>query len=1043
MFAKTVINKVLLLAFPLCLFASPIVAQDITADGTTSTEVNSADDRNFDINGGDRAGDNLFHSFDRFSVPNNGSANFLNSNDINNIINRVTGGEISNINGLIKASGSANLFLINPAGIVFGQNARLNIGGSFLSSTADSLLFSDGTEFSANNLQKPLLTINAPIGLNFRDNPSPISNNSVTGLQVKQGNNIAFVGGDLNFDGGKLTAPGGRIELGSLGAAGKVNFNRDLSLSFPDSVTRGNITLSNGAAVNVRAGGGGFIGVNARNLELSGKSELFAGIEENQGSPEAIAGDININATDSVTLIGEQSGYLLPDDKYPKEDLDRVKEERAIEASLGTGIRNNVGLASIRRGQGSDRSNAKGKGGNININTGNLKILNVATINSNLLADGNAGNINISTREISIEGARGSISSSTQGNNFSRTKEKGIGNAGNITINTGSLFVKDRSEIATGVVTEGNAGNVTIKATDNILLDRESSVNTSIGFKATGNAGDINVDTGNLSLEQRSFLLAFSDGQGNSGNVNIKARGDISLSDITKTKEGGSIILTKTLANATGNAGNININANRVLLQDKSFLLSDTEGKGNAGNITANVSDRIALDGNSFMLTQVQPKAIGQGGEIKLAATSISLSNFAKLSSSSRVNSISTPGKVTIDAENVAISSGSVIDALTSNSSEGGSININAKTLKLTGGGKILTATEDKGNAGNININVSELFTLDARNPLFGAPYDEPILKILEPETGLFANSSSIATGDSGSIKISQPKQSILTQGAKISVDSQGQGNGGNLFITSDSLNLDRGGSILASTEFGSGGNLNLKIDDVLRLNNNSSISAKASQNASGGNVNIDARFIIASPNRNSDIVANAEQGRGGNINITTEGIFGLQQRRSTPTNFTNDIDASSDFGLEGSVSIRTPDVNPTQGFVLSQEKVVEPEETVAQACSGSGDLAKENTFSITGRGGFPDSPFKPFTNRQVRISSDRSQTKSNKNTTETQENKRSSVTVLKQTNPPSSDEIIPARGIAINEKGQIVLTRYPTPNTAQRNYNNAIDCNN
>ncbi|MGL5808188.1 MAG: filamentous hemagglutinin N-terminal domain-containing protein, partial [Xenococcaceae cyanobacterium] len=246
----------------LSLFFPTAARGQISPDGTVETNVEQTGNVT-EITGGEQAGSNLFHSFSQFSVPTGNEAFFNNSNDINNIISRVTGGSISNINGLIKANGNANLFLINPAGIIFGENARLDIGGSFLGSTANSLLFNDGTEFSAIQTQtKPLLTVNAPIGLNLRDNPAAIENRSVAnnvGLQVNTGENIVLVGGDVSLNGGILSAPGGNVALGGIKGAGTIGIDENGSLNFLDRLEKADITTSNRAKIDVTSQSGGSI----------------------------------------------------------------------------------------------------------------------------------------------------------------------------------------------------------------------------------------------------------------------------------------------------------------------------------------------------------------------------------------------------------------------------------------------------------------------------------------------------------------------------------------------------------------------------------------------------------------------------------------------------------------------------------------------------------------------------------------------------------------------------------------------------------------
>jgi filamentous hemagglutinin family protein len=210
------------------------VQAQVVPDGTLPTVVTGPDSRNFAIDGGSRSGANLFHSFRQFSVPTGGSAVFNHAADVQNIFSRVTGGNASTINGLIQ-TGSANLFLLNPSGIVFGPNAQLNIGGSFLGTTASSIRFGDGVEFSATQ-PMPLLTISMPVGLQMgqtanievqdlghtqiydRGTLLPFDRSNYSeGLAVAGSKTLTLLGGNILLNSGLLIAEDGRVNLGAVG----------------------------------------------------------------------------------------------------------------------------------------------------------------------------------------------------------------------------------------------------------------------------------------------------------------------------------------------------------------------------------------------------------------------------------------------------------------------------------------------------------------------------------------------------------------------------------------------------------------------------------------------------------------------------------------------------------------------------------------------------------------------------------------------------------------------------------------------------------
>ncbi|MDZ8092202.1 MAG: S-layer family protein [Nostoc sp. DedQUE05] len=861
------------------------------------------------IEGGTVRGSNLFHSFSEFSIPRGGKAFFNNDATlIQNIFTRVTGNSASNIDGMIRANGTANLFLINPNGIIFNPNASLNIGGSFIASTANSFNFSDGIKFSAVNSQTPpLLTINVPIGLQFGTNPGNIQLQG-SNLEVNPGQTLALVGGNVQLNGGQLLALDGNVELGGMADTGTVDLNingSDFGFSFPNDVERADVSLGNGTNVNVLAGGGGSIAINARSLDMTGEStKVQSGILSGLSSVDLQAGGIEINATEAINL-------------------------------NGSSISNTV------------QSTAVGNSGDINITTGSLYATNGGLLNTETSGQGKAGSINIVARDtVSFDTSYAS----------SAVRRTGEGKGGNINITTGSLSVTNGGElVATNYGGKGDAGKVDIVARDTVTFDGIGSNRFPSGAfsnvlpNGVGNGVEIKITTGSLYLKNGAVLNARVDGKGDAGSVNIFARDTVSL-DGNGTNV--SSVLSGVRRGSEGQGGNIKITTGSLYLKNGAVLNARVDGKGDAGSVNIFARDTVSLDGNgtnvTWILSGVGERAEGQGGNINITTGSLSVINGGELvatnyggkGNAGSVN-ITAGHTVTFDGtDSNGFPSGAFSNVFPNGVGKGADINIKTGSLDLKNGAVLNARTAGEGNAGNVNIFAQDRVSLEGAG-----------------NSGILSTVELTGVGKGGDINITTGRLSLRDK-AQVTVSSKGSGIAGSLIVEANSIDLDNKATISADTNGGQG-NINLRSRDLLLLRRGSTITTNATGNATGGNITIDTNNLVAVPKENSDISANAENSFGGQVIVNASGIFGTQFRlQATPL---SDITANSARGSEfnGVVQLNTPDVNPSHGLTALPTNIIDTSQLIANSCIGR-SKRPEGKFVITGNGGLPVMPDDP-----------------------------------------------------------------------------------
>ncbi|WP_321206690.1 filamentous hemagglutinin N-terminal domain-containing protein [Tolypothrix tenuis] len=646
----------------------------VTDDATHNTLVQQ-NGNDFTILNGIEKGNNLFHSFSNFSIPQHGSATFdlINTPNIKTIFSRVTGGNISDINGLIQTLNSnhpVSLFLMNPAGIVFRENASLNIGGSFVGTTANSIKFADGVEFSAtNSTASPLLTVSLPIGLQMGHNSGLITVegaghqitskseifgypqliNNDTGLQIQANNTLALIGNKVNFSGGIVEVDGGgHLELGSV-REGEVSINPTLTGwegNYSKVQQFNNIHLAQQSLLNA-SGTNGSIQLQGQNINLSDGSNVAI---QNLGTQSQ---GITIYATESLNLTGNTSDKKLGSIiKLENLGLGRIgdivvwanqltlQDGAVIETGAFTpapsgNIIINAKLIDINGFVSSNPSipssiltltRDSANAGDINVSSANLRIRNGGVLSSLTVSSGQAARIQINVKD-SIEIAGNNPITFTPSTISSTTFSSG--NAADVVVTTSKLVIRDGGTLGSATMNQGSSGKVTVNALDFIKVNGRAAGSISSSriasgsemtdpvFRAiygvplipTGDASALTINTPLLSVTNGAQVNVKTDGPGNAGDLQINAN------SIFLDQQG--MISASTIS---ANGGNIRLNLqDDLLMRHNSLITATAGGKGNGGNLLINASVIVGSENSDIIANAFQ----GQGGNIQITTQGI------------------------------------------------------------------------------------------------------------------------------------------------------------------------------------------------------------------------------------------------------------------------------------------------------------------------------------------------------------------------------------------------------------------------------------
>jgi filamentous haemagglutinin family N-terminal domain len=415
---------------------STIMRAEVTLDGTLGPAGPlTGPDYAIPAEVGRQIGSNLFHSFGLFNVNTGESATFTGPPVIDNILSRVTGGSPSFIDGLLRSAiESANLWFINPSGVLFGPNASLDVDGSFHVSTADYLKLEEGGRFGAAHPENSVLTTAPPEAFGFLgENPAGIS---VQGsfLQVPDGETLSVVGGDIKVADGSLYAPAGRINMASMASPGEV--------------------IPNESALGVAS------------FERLGRIELLHSSSERPQVGDQTIGNVDVSGEGGGRIF-IRSGEFVAENAFIFADTRGSEEGQGIDMGV-TGhvtVRNGALITVDTLGSGS--------GGDLAVEAGSLEVQGGAQVDVSTFDSGDGGQLSVEAGSILLTGTDASGFPSGL---FASTQPGSSGDAGDLTVNAGNLLVRDGGIISGRTFGPGFGGNLFVNAANIDLREGAASL---------------------------------------------------------------------------------------------------------------------------------------------------------------------------------------------------------------------------------------------------------------------------------------------------------------------------------------------------------------------------------------------------------------------------------------------------------------------------------------------------------------------------------------------------------------------------------------